>query len=113
MRDIITCVEQILSQTLTMRPHRWMFTIKASFVEIYYEELRDLLVRRRLHELRQRVQARAFPQLEADVPPAGLTARGRQWVDVRQPQSDAREQLREFVLPSIRPASQSDGTGEG
>jgi kinesin family protein C1 len=37
-------VEQILSQALSMQLQRWTFTMKASFLEIYNEELRDLLI---------------------------------------------------------------------
>mmetsp|Transcript_24932 Transcript_24932/g.52202 ORF Transcript_24932/g.52202 Transcript_24932/m.52202 type:complete len:1014 (-) Transcript_24932:390-3431(-) len=45
MRGIIPrAVEQILSQAAMMQSQRWTFTIKASFLEIYNEELKDLLV---------------------------------------------------------------------
>ncbi len=45
MRGIIPrAVEQILSQAGMMQSQRWTFTMKTSFLEIYNEELRDLLV---------------------------------------------------------------------
>ena len=45
MRSIIPrAVVHILSQASTMQLQRWTFTVKASFHEIYNEELRDLLV---------------------------------------------------------------------
>merc|ERR1711957_175657 len=45
MRGIIPrAVEQILAQAAMMQSQRWTFTMKASFLEIYNEDLRDLLV---------------------------------------------------------------------
>ena len=45
MRGIIPrAVEQILSQSRLMRSQKWTFTLSASFLEIYNEELKDLLV---------------------------------------------------------------------
>lgn len=45
MRGIIPrAVEQILAQAAVMQTQRWTFTMKASFLEIYKEELRDLLL---------------------------------------------------------------------
>jgi kinesin family protein C1 len=45
MRGIIPrAVEQILSQAMAMQSQRWTFAMKASFLEIYNEELRDLLI---------------------------------------------------------------------
>lgn len=44
MRGIIPrAVEQILSQVLLMQNQKWEFTLSASFLEIYNEELKDLL----------------------------------------------------------------------
>jgi kinesin family protein C1 len=37
-------VEQILSQMMEMQSQQWTFAMKASFLEIYNEELRDLLI---------------------------------------------------------------------
>ena len=45
MRGIIPrVVEQILSQASTMQSQQWTFTIKASFLKIYNEELWGLLI---------------------------------------------------------------------
>ena len=45
MRGIIPrAVEQILQQAALMQSQRWKFTVKACFLEIYNEDLRDLLV---------------------------------------------------------------------
>lgn len=45
MRGIIPrAVEQILSQAKIMQAQRWQFSVSASFLEIYNENLRDLLV---------------------------------------------------------------------
>ena len=45
MRGIIPrAVEQILSQAKVMQAQRWKFNVTASFLEIYNENLRDLLV---------------------------------------------------------------------
>ena len=44
MRGIIPrAVEQILNQAKSMQEQKWKFTISASFLEIYNEELKDLL----------------------------------------------------------------------
>jgi kinesin family protein C1 len=44
MRGIIPrAVEQILQQAKAMKKQRWEFTLSASFLEIYNEELKDLL----------------------------------------------------------------------
>jgi kinesin family protein C1 len=45
MRGIIPrAVEQVLSQAKLMQSQKWVFKISASFLEIYNEELKDLLV---------------------------------------------------------------------
>ena len=45
MRGIIPrAVEQILAQATTMQQSGWMFNLSASFLEIYNEDLKDLLV---------------------------------------------------------------------
>ena len=45
MRGIIPrAVEQILNQVQRMKEQRWRFNVTTSFLEIYNEELRDLLV---------------------------------------------------------------------
>eukprot|EP00558_Chaetoceros_sp_UNC1202_P008160 CAMPEP_0197253128 /NCGR_PEP_ID=MMETSP1429-20130617/63841_1 /TAXON_ID=49237 /ORGANISM="Chaetoceros sp., Strain UNC1202" /LENGTH=62 /DNA_ID=CAMNT_0042715705 /DNA_START=9 /DNA_END=194 /DNA_ORIENTATION=- len=45
MRGIIPrAVEQILSQAKKMQKQKWKFTMSASFLEIYNEELKDLLI---------------------------------------------------------------------
>lgn len=45
MRGIIPrAVEQILTQAKNMQKQKWKFTMSASFLEIYNEELKDLLV---------------------------------------------------------------------
>ena len=45
MRGIIPrAVEKILSQARALNQHRWNFKINASFLEIYNEDLKDLLV---------------------------------------------------------------------
>lgn len=46
MRGIIPrAVEQILAQAKNMQKQKWKFTMSASFLEIYNEELKDLLVK--------------------------------------------------------------------
>lgn len=45
MRGIIPrAVEQVLSQAKLMQSQKWVFTMSASFLEIYNEELKDLLL---------------------------------------------------------------------
>ena len=77
MRGIIPrAVEQILSQASMMRLQRWTFTIKASFLEIYNKELRDLLIMVNSDGSIKPGNARTRPKLSIKT-----NAEGRRFVD--------------------------------
>ncbi|KAL7553481.1 hypothetical protein ACHAWF_016758 [Thalassiosira exigua] len=79
MRGIIPrAVEQILSQAALMRSQRWTFDVKASFLEIYNEDLRDLLVNVNANGAPKSRESRA-----ASAPKLSIkrNAEGRSYVD--------------------------------
>lgn len=66
MRGIIPrAVEQILSQAKVMQAQRWQFTVSASFLEIYNENLRDLLVNLNLQDGASSSSAQSRPSSAA------------------------------------------------
>jgi kinesin family protein C1 len=57
MRGIIPrAVQQILSQARALQHQKWNFTISASFLEIYNENLKDLLVSMKSNEFKSKSQ---------------------------------------------------------
>lgn len=77
MRGIIPrAVEQILSQVAVMQSQRWTFTMNASFLEIYNEDLRDLLINLNPDGLTKAREARTTPKLSIK-----RNAEGKSFVD--------------------------------
>lgn len=68
--------EQILSQAMEMQSQRWTFAMKVSFLEIYNEELRDLLIMVNPDGSTKSRDARTGPKLSIK-----RDAEGRSFVD--------------------------------